>query len=110
MTEAEYRRIHYWIERRLGKPQSCEVCLTTDPTKWYDWANLSGEYKKLVSDWERKCRKCHMAKDKMKATCKKGHNLAGNNLYINPRGHRFCRQCKRTTMHEWYINNKLEDK
>lgn len=30
-----------------------------------------------------------------KTHCKRGHPLAGDNLYTDPKGHRYCRQCKR---------------
>ena len=30
-----------------------------------------------------------------KTHCRNGHEYSGSNLYINPKGHRFCRACRR---------------
>ena len=51
--------LHNWVEKNLGKPKKCEICGTTDPNKIYDWANISQEYKRDLSDWKRLCRSCH---------------------------------------------------
>ena len=57
-----YTGLHGWINRQLGKPNWCENCgLTT--AKVYDWANISGEYKRDLNDWARLCRRCHMLID-----------------------------------------------
>jgi len=32
--------------------------------------------------------------NQIKTHCPHGHEYAGNNLYINPKGHRVCRTCK----------------
>uniref|UniRef100_A0A6H1ZQ02 Uncharacterized protein n=1 Tax=viral metagenome TaxID=1070528 RepID=A0A6H1ZQ02_9ZZZZ len=60
-----YRNLHYWVERKLGKPTKCEQCgkdvLTS---KQIHWANKSGEYKKDVNDWVRLCVRCHFYKDR----------------------------------------------
>lgn len=55
--------IHRWIERNHGKPMKCEECGTTEK-KRYDWANISGQYKRDFSDWKRLCRSCHVKFDK----------------------------------------------
>jgi ATP-dependent helicase YprA (DUF1998 family) len=54
--------VHKWVEKELGKPKECENCGDTSD-RVYDWANLSGEYKRDVSDWARLCRVCHSAID-----------------------------------------------
>jgi len=33
--------------------------------------------------------------NRQKTECKRGHPLAGDNLYTDPAGHRYCRTCKR---------------
>lgn len=60
--EAGYQALHTWVEVRLGKPKLCDFCKITD-ARLYDWSNISGEYKRDLSDWQRLCRKCHMNYD-----------------------------------------------
>lgn len=55
--------IHTWLNRHYGKPRFCERCHTTT-AKMYDWANISGEYKRDRSDFLRLCRSCHVKMDK----------------------------------------------
>lgn len=59
-----YREIHKWIEEQLGKPETCSKCGKIGYGKQIHWANLSGEYKKEISDWVRVCAKCHYEMDK----------------------------------------------
>lgn len=56
-----YRALHYWVERKLGKPKKCEFCLV-EKAKFH-WANKSGDYLRNVSDWIRLCVKCHRKYD-----------------------------------------------
>lgn len=57
-----YDAIHNWVNRNYGSPRRCEDCGTEDALK-YDWANISGQYKRDKFDWRRLCRKCHHAFD-----------------------------------------------
>ena len=57
-----YSGVHKWIASKLGKPNFCEICSSTT-AKRYEWANLSGEYKRDLLDWKRVCCKCHKAMD-----------------------------------------------
>lgn len=60
-----YRGLHNWIEKQRGKPDYCEQCKKDDlPHRHYHWANVSGEYRREVSDWKRLCAKCHKKYDK----------------------------------------------
>lgn len=34
--------------------------------------------------------------------CPQGHPYSGANLYVSPKGHRFCRACHRVTNANWY--------
>jgi hypothetical protein len=69
-----YKGLHNWVENTLGKPSECENCGRTKPPKglgrgrrgYFDWANISGKYKRDVKDWKRLCIKCHRAFDKAK--------------------------------------------
>ena len=57
-----YAGLHDWVKRHLGRPNYCEICKTTSAVK-FEWSNKSGEYKRLLSDWQRLCAKCHSAYD-----------------------------------------------
>jgi ribosomal protein L37E len=39
-------------------------------------------------------------------TCKYGHPMSGENLYISPSGTRNCRACNRRTSLDWYHKHK----
>lgn len=55
-----YSGIHSWVRRRINKPELCQKCNTR---KAYDLANISGEYRRDLSDWWYICRGCHMISD-----------------------------------------------
>ena len=57
-----YHGLHRWVARELGKPMKCDNCSDTSLRK-YEWANLSHQYKRDVSDWARFCTPCHRAYD-----------------------------------------------
>lgn len=51
---------HEYIRNHKPKPELCEDCGKVPP---YDVANISGEYKRDLSDWKWICRRCHMVED-----------------------------------------------
>lgn len=53
-----YSGVHHWMTRHHGKPKLCEHCGTTE-AKRYEWANISGQYKRRRDDFLRLCKKCH---------------------------------------------------
>lgn len=57
-NKVSYYGLHAWVARWLGKPSYCENCESTDK-KRYEWANISGEYLRDLSDWARLCKSCH---------------------------------------------------
>lgn len=59
-----YSGLHAWIYRKLGQPKQCGNCHTADSTR-YEWANLSGKYKRDLKDWLRLCAKCHRRMDSL---------------------------------------------
>ena len=59
----EYKRLHSQINRKLGKPETCEDCQGIFYGKQIGWANKSGEYKEDLSDWRALCIICHMKFD-----------------------------------------------
>jgi len=69
-----YSALHEWLRLRLGNPKVCDRCPDLK-AKRYEWANISGKYKRILSDWERLCVRCHRKKDghakKMWATRRK---------------------------------------
>lgn len=58
----EYRGLHNWINRNYGSPSICERCGSGNKKK-YDWANITGEYKRERINWIRLCRGCHLKND-----------------------------------------------
>lgn len=55
-----YRALHSWICRQKGSPRFCEQCEAINLRKrQYHWANRSGNYLRILSDWVRLCVKCH---------------------------------------------------
>lgn len=58
----KYQALHDWIANVHGKPKKCEKCKTTK-AKRYEWSNISGKYKRNVSDWQRLCASCHRKYD-----------------------------------------------
>lgn len=61
--KATYKAFHYRMYSLKGNPKKCDVCLTEDKSKRYDWANLSGNYSD-PNDYKRMCRSCHWKFDK----------------------------------------------
>jgi len=53
---------HKRLYRAFGQPERCDVCGTTDSSKTYDWANLTGDYDN-PADYRRMCRSCHAQYD-----------------------------------------------
>ncbi len=67
--KAGYIALHERVYDVRGQPKQCERCGTTEESKKYDWANLTGNYSD-PKDYARLCRKCHvrMDKDRRKTT------------------------------------------
>lgn len=102
--KTEYRALHYWVAQQLGTPKLCQKCKRTD-APIYDWANISGTYLKDIKDWKRLCRRCHISQDLKKDYCKLGHEIAGDNLYVKPSGHRECRTCRIEYKRKYRLKN-----
>lgn len=58
-----YFKFHARIRKLKGSPKKCEVCGEDGLKKWYDWANITGDYDN-PEDYKRMCRKCHRKHDK----------------------------------------------
>lgn len=63
IDKKEYWAIHYWIRKNRGQANKCVTCgkSNTETEVW--WANISGEYKKDLNDYEQLCCSCHRKKD-----------------------------------------------
>ncbi len=69
-----YEGLHDWVSRQLGNAFWCFKCMSVnDISTIYDWANISREYKRNLTDWICLCRKCHKGYD--------GEYKAMNNIY-----------------------------
>jgi len=104
LTIWQYQYLHEWVYAKLGRPMECENCGSREESI-YDWANISGEYKKDLSDWARLCRSCHRYFDAGAAkefpadwtgkVCKRGHAMTDDNTYIYPKQQwKVCRVCR----------------
>lgn len=58
-----YHGLHIWVAKHLGKPNKCEDCGTTK-AKRFEWANISKNYRRDLTDWKRLCTKCHVKFDR----------------------------------------------
>lgn len=101
-----YAALHAWIKKIFPKPDHCLQCgnqeqFAIDGRSILDLANLSGEYKRELSDWTWLCRLCHSRHDepykKRKwangVNCKAGHILAEVGFYTSPTKGRQCKLC-----------------
>ena len=62
-----YHKHHARVRSKNGAPKLCQVCGENDKQKWYDWANLTGNYDD-PDDYMRMCRRCHREYDKKRKT------------------------------------------
>lgn len=52
--------LHRWIRTHKPKPEVCELCHSESPR---EVANISGQYKRDINDFQWVCRRCHMKSD-----------------------------------------------
>ena len=108
-NKASYVAKHMWIIKHYGNAKRCSI----DPShkaKRYEWANVSGEYKRDISDYMELCPSCHrkmdhdrkaLSRGNGKMVCKHGHPWTDENIYVDPRGYRNCKQCRRKSAERW---------
>lgn len=58
---ASYKSLHLWVSRRLGKACICSKCKSEVRV---EWANVSHDYRRDLSDWIQLCQKCHNKYDR----------------------------------------------
>lgn len=56
--KAGYQALHIWIRNKLGKATKCSIN-PKHKSKKYQWGNISGEYKRDLSDWREVCASCN---------------------------------------------------
>lgn len=75
--KVSYRSLHKWVERQRGKANHCEECgrnrapilgatgkALKGTVSYFQWANISHQYKRILEDWKQLCYKCHKAFDR----------------------------------------------
>lgn len=94
--KAGYVAIHLWVKKYFGRKEKCERCGKKPPdVSRLELANISGQYRRVKSDWMTLCTSCHLKMDfrnRIKS-CPQGHVYTPGNTRINKRGHRHCRIC-----------------
>lgn len=115
--EVGYEGLHTWVKKRINKPEVCQECGgPPSPTTGLDLANISGEYKRDLNDWEYLCRLCHMTKDgRMKTLVSGTKNKPTKNVLncidcgaiISLSQHKRCRHCGVTEAHRRRKENVL---
>lgn len=103
--ESEYNSVHMWVHRHYGKAAKCEICGATNPDKRYEWANVSGEYRRERSDFRELCQSCHKKHDHGNK-CKRGHEYTAANTYIRGDGNRQCRACMNIAKKKYYTKKR----
>lgn len=98
---ASYTAKHKWIIKHYGKANHCEKCHKENCSR-YEWANISGLYKREVTDYIQLCPSCHRKMDLKRDYCKNGHLYNDENTYINFRGHRQCKKCMKIQKRRYY--------
>jgi hypothetical protein len=58
-NEVGYTGLHAWVRRKLGEPILCKHCSRDINESLIEWANISHEYKRDLTDWISLCRSCH---------------------------------------------------
>ena len=90
---ASYSAKHMWIIKHYGKEKKRKKCGNTN-CKRYEWANISGKYKREIEDYIQLCPSCHRKLDLNKKICPQGHKYDEKNTYITKQGWKVCRKCR----------------
>lgn len=100
---SEYIAVHMWVYRHYGKAIKCENCKENKGYR-FEWANISGKYKRDIIDWQQLCQSCHKKHDHGNK-CKRGHPYEGNTL-IRKDGNRQCKKCMIIANKKYISKNK----
>lgn len=106
--EIQYATLHQWVKYHKPKSLFCEICGLI--SNKLDASSINHTYKRDISQWRWLCRKCHFKEDKklkkLKEYCIRNHKLIQDNIIIDSRGNRVCKQCKKIRAHNSYLKNK----
>lgn len=93
-SRVSYSGLHKWINKYKGKAFGCSECGSKEKQR-YEWANISGEYKREFNDFRSLCVPCHRK-------CLLGRRLSPKtefkkgfipwNKYLKPK---ICERCKK---------------
>lgn len=61
-AKTTYMQIHKWVYKQAGRADHCQEN-EEHISKRYEWANLSGNYRREMSDWKQLCKECHTKYD-----------------------------------------------
>ena len=62
--DVKYQGLHKWLRNHYGKADKCENVNCSKKSNTFDWANVSGEYKRDINDYIKLCRSCHINMDR----------------------------------------------
>lgn len=87
--------------RSMVRKRRCSVCGTTHRLVIHHKDN--NHYNNVLSNLQVICSPCHSRMHKLeywartpkKTLCVHGHPLSGDNLYVNAKGHRGCKTCRK---------------
>lgn len=102
--EASYYATHNWIRRHYGRANKCEFCNSQTANNFH-WANVSGQYKRDISDFIMLCVPCHKKFDKGNL-CVRGHEFTPENTRTTKEGWRRCRACHRINQNNYTNRQK----
>lgn len=103
--DGKHARAHQVALELAGRPcpteglevdHACQNTLCVNPAH-LEWVTPKVNTLRSDNPCARNARKTH---------CKRGHELAGDNLRINPKGERICRACERTRALRYYHERK----
>lgn len=120
-VDASYAVKHQYVARHLKK-EKCQKCGETSSTK-LEYANISGEYLRELSDWIVLCQICHYTFDNHseathlaalnRTNCKNGHAYDMYGYYSSgKKGNKYpqrrCKQCQHLAYKRHYAKkNKI---
>lgn len=96
---AGYVAKHMWIVKYYGNAEKCEKCGNPSASR-YEWANISGLYKRDRDDYMQLCPSCHRRMD-YGNYCKRGHEFTPENTYWRKEGWRVCKICQTERFKKW---------
>ncbi len=96
-----YHALHDWVKRRKIKSDCCEICSRTNCR--IEVANISGEYKRDITDFVWLCCKCHTKFDNLKKT--KPYHVIG----VEAKSNGYLDQIE-TEKCEWLLENNIFSK